>query len=230
MLLRTIFVLLLFAALAETVIAGAHALAETVLRRQAVAAVHAELAAAVAVARQAVASAVRAGGDPRHLAPVAPSPSATCAMASQNGCAVQATATVAFLPVVGPSPSPCAANTCTAYVQGNDDIAEGYVRAAIAVRALGADGTVLASRNGTATFRAFLVSPFAALAGGSDASLAALAGSSAGSDAGAVPNGTAPGSLIDVLYENRLTKQTMPGNVWRPEFQSQTAAPAAWLP
>lgn len=104
------------------------------------------------------------------------------------------------------------------------------MEAAIAVRAIGADGAVLASRSGSATFRAFLVSPFAALTGGSDASLAALAGSIGGSDAGAVPNSTAPGTLIDVLYENRLTKQTMPGNVWRPQFQSQTAAPAAWLP
>ena len=74
------------------------------------------------------------------------------------------------------------------------------------------------------------VAPYAALTGTLDDSLQALAPGGAGDDAGAVPNGTAPGTLIDVLYENQRTGAMMPANVWHAEIQRQAVTPSAWSP
>ena len=129
-----------------------------------------------------------------------------------------------------PSADACASGACTIYVQNNDAVDEGRVSATIAVQALAPNGAVLASRSQTVTFRTFRVAPYAALAGSLDGSLLRLAGAGDGDDGGAVPNGTAPGSLIDVVYENRTTKKTMPANVWRSQVQRSGTLPEAWSP
>ncbi|MBV8489431.1 MAG: hypothetical protein JO199_02795, partial [Candidatus Eremiobacteraeota bacterium] len=72
------------------------------------------------------------------------------------------------------------------------------------------------------------VAPYALLAGELDAS--AGTGALAGNDAGAVPNGTTPGTLIDVLYQNRTSGATLAGNVWRSAVQQDAGAPPAWSP
>ncbi|MBV8153940.1 MAG: hypothetical protein JO160_00285 [Candidatus Eremiobacteraeota bacterium] len=230
MLLRTVFVLMLLFALSETMVHGAHALAQVTLRRQASVAVHDALLRAVAAARTAVAGAIAAGGDPRDLVPVAPSPVPACAVTTPAGCVLTATAWIAFSPMPAPAASPCADDGCTVYQQGNDSVAEGRLQVSVAARATGPDGTVLATRSERVTFRTFRIAPYAALAGDLDGSLEALAPEGQGDDGGAVPNGTAPGTLIDVTYENRDTGASMPANVWQPNVQRPADAPPPWAP
>lgn len=230
MLLRSLFAIALFATLAETIVHGAHALAQQTLRRTAASAVQREFEAATSAARVAISAAIEAGGDPRDLTPVAPAPLATCVLASASGCALESSATVTFSSSPLPSASPCPSDGCTIYVQGNDEIEEGRVRASIAVRASATNGDVLAARDGQLAFRTLRVAPYAALAGTLDDSLQRLSGAGAGDDGGEVPQGTSPGSLIDVVYENRTTKKTMPANVWRSQVQRPGAAPEAWSP
>ena len=231
MLLRTLFVLLFFTALAETFVHGAHALAQAALRRQALVADRAEAATAVSLARDAVASAIASGHDPRDPQPVAPSPAPACVLASQTGCAMIATATIAFsTPPANATPTPCPSDDCTIYEQGNDAVGEGRVDAAILTQVLGADGAVLATRSWRAAFRTWRLAPYAALAGELDESVAAIAGAGPGDDGGAAPIGTAPGTLIDVLYENRVSGATMPANVWQSQVQRSVTAPPAWSP
>ena len=230
MLLRTMFVLVLFAALSETIVHGAHALAQTLLRQEAGVAVREQLAAATAQARESVAGAIEAGADPRNAVPAAPSPLATCAIATTAGCALDAQATIAFSAAGSASASPCPSDGCTVYEQDNDAVTEGRVVAEVTAQALTSSGAILASRDARLTFRTWRVAPYAALAGALDESLEALAPGGAADDGGAVPNGTAPGTLIDVLYENQRTGATMPANVWHPEIQRQAVIPPAWSP
>lgn len=229
MLLRTLFVLVLFAALSETIVHGAHAMAQTLLRREAAAAVRQELAAATAQSRASIAAAIAAGADPRDALPAAPSPSATCAIVTAAGCALQAKAAITFS-VASPSASACPSDGCTVYEQDNDAVTEGRVIADVRAQASSANGTILASRDARLTFRTWRVAPYAALTGTLDASLEAVAPAGAGDDGGAVPSGTAPGTLIDVLYENQRTGATIPANVWHAEIQRQAVTPSAWSP
>lgn len=229
MLLRTLFVLVLFAALSETIVHGAHALAQTLLRREAAVAVRQALAGATAQSRVSIADAIAAGADPRDAVPVAPSPSATCAIVTPTGCALQAKATVAFA-LASASASPCPSDGCTVYEQDNDAVTEGRVIADVSAQAASANGTILASRKARLTFRTWRVAPYAALTGTLDESLEALAPAGSGDDGGAVPSGTAPGTLIDVLYENQRTGATIPANVWHAETQRQAVTPSAWSP
>lgn len=229
MLLRTLFVLMLFAALSETIVHGAHALAQGLLRREAAVAVRQELAAATAQSRESIAAAIAGGADPRDVLPVAPSPAATCAIATAAGCALQAKATIAFS-LAAATASPCPGGGCTIYEQDNDAVMEGRVIADVTAEASSASGTILASRDARLTFRTWRVAPYAALTGTLDESLEALAPAGAGDDGGAVPNGTAPGTLIDVLYENQRTGATIPANVWHTEIQRQAVIPSAWSP
>ncbi len=230
MLLRTLFIVALFAVVAETIVHGVHALAQIALRRTAASAVQRQFESATTAAQRSLAAAIEAGGDPQNLTPVAPASAAICILAAANGCAVSGRATVSFTTAPLPSASPCASGACTIYVQDNDAVDEGRVRATIAAQAFAANGAVLASRSDAVTFRTFRVAPYAALAGSLDGSLLRLAGSGDGDDGGAVPNGTAPGSLIDVIYENRATKKSMPANVWRSQVQSSGAVREAWSP
>ena len=230
MLLRTFFSIIFLAALAETIVHGAHALAQGVLRHQAIVAVHAELSTGIDAAEKTVADAIKAGADPRTLAPIAPSPQPTCILATQQGCALLGEASIAFASAASASPSPCPSGACAAYVQGNDAVDEGRIDVTVAAQIVAADGTVLASRSDRATLRTMLVAPYAVIAGNGDASLASLARGGTGNDAGAVPNGAAPGTLIDVLYENQVTGASMPANVWQPQSQGSNAGAPSWSP
>lgn len=230
MLLRTLFVLVLFAALSETIVHGAHALAQTLLRREAALAVRQELAAATSAARESIAAAIAAGADPREAVPVAPAPSATCAISTATGCALEAKATIAFSAAAASTASPCPSDGCTVYEQDNDAVTEGRIAADVTAEAITGTGMIVASRNARLTFRTWRVAPYAALAGALDESLETLAPAGAGDDGGAVPSGTAPGTLIDVLYENQRTGAAMPANVWHAEIQRQAVTPPAWSP
>lgn len=230
MLLRTLFIIALFAVVAETIVHGVHAIAQIALRRSAASGLQRQFESATTAAQRSLALAIEAGGDPQNLAPTAPAPAATCILAAANGCAVDGRATISFTTSALPSATPCASGACTIYVQDNDAVDEGRVRATIAAQAMAANGAVLASRSETLTFRTFRVAPYAALAGSLDGSLLRLAGSGVGDDGGAAPNGTAPGSLIDVIYENRATKKSMPANVWRSQVERFSAVREAWSP
>jgi hypothetical protein len=228
-LLRTLFIMALFAVVAETIVHGVHALAQIELRRSAASGVAQQFQSATTSVQRSLAAAIEAGGDPQNLTPVVPALPATCIVANATGCALDGSATVTFA-AAQPSATPCADATCTIYIQDNDAVDEGRVTATIAAEAQAPNGAVLASRSQTVTFRTFRVAPYAALAGSLDGSLERLAGSGDGDDGGAVPNGTAPGSLIDVIYENRASKKSMPANVWHSQVQSFSAAPTAWSP
>jgi len=225
-----LFVLVLFAALSETIVHGAHALAQALLRREAALAVRQQLAASTSQARESIAAAIKAGADPRDVLPAAPSPSATCAISSSTGCAIEAKATVSFSMGGAASASPCPSDGCTIYEQGNDAVTEGRVIADVTAEAVSPGGAVLASRDTRLTFRTWRVAPYTALTGTLDQSIDGLAPGGAGDDGGAVPNGTAPGTLIDVLYENQRTGATTPANVWHAEIQRQAITTPAWSP
>ena len=225
MLLRTLFALLLFAALAETIVHGIHALAQVTLHRQALLAVHGEIASATTAARDALARAIAGGADPRSPDPSPLPPTTICRLHIGSVCALAGRATIAFSSP-GPAPSPCPSDACSVYEQENDSVAEGRIDATVVAQALSNDGDVLASRVHHVTFRTLRVAPYAAMAGEGDATSAA---SLAGDDAGAAPIGAAPGTLIDVLYENARTGATMPANVWHAQAEAQRAS-RRWKP
>lgn len=227
MLLRTIFVLVLLAALAESIVHGAHALAQVVVKRQALRAMHAQIATQIAVARVAVAQAIAAGGDPASPNPAVPSPVATCALTTASGCVLSSSASVAF-----PAQSAATAcdDSCTIYEQGNDAVGEGRIDAVIDASVTGLDGVLLASRSTRVSFRTMRLAPFAVLAGQADASFGAPVGDAAGDDGGAAPYGAAPGTFIDVLYQNRSSGATQPANVWHATAQQNAGNAPAWSP
>ena len=209
---------------------GAHALAQTFLRRQASFAVRAQIDASVAAARAAVANAIAAGADPQSPAPVVPAPVATCRLASGTGCAIEGRATIAFASSAPASPRPCASDACSIYEQGNDAVDEGRIGAVIEAQAVAGSGAILAARTATVTFRTTRIAPYAVVAGRADGTTDAVASAGSGDDGGAAPDGAAPGTLIDVLYENRATGATLPANVWRPLAERPGATPPAWSP
>lgn len=220
MLLRTLFILMLLAVLGETLLHAAHALAQASLRRQAALAARHELDAAMLAARTAAADAIVAGGDPRALTVTPPPSQSVCRLAGAGGsCALFGSSTIAFDPAPASTPSPCASGACTIYEQENDAVAEGRIGAMVTSQATAATGEVLATRTARVTFRTIAVAPYATIAGYDDAD-----------NEGAAPNGAAPGTLLDVLYENRLTGATLPGNVWRPQIERSGPLPPAWSP
>jgi hypothetical protein len=229
-LLRALFLLLAFATLTETIVAGAHALAGAMLKEQAATALRQQLDGSIVQAQAAVASAIAGGADPRSVQPSAPAASVTCALAAANGCAIETTATVSFATAPTTSPTPCPHGQCSIYNQGNDRIDEGRIAATIAARALAPNGTVLAERSGQAIFRTMRVAPYAVQAGALDESLAAFDGAGAGDDGGAVPTDGSPGTLIDVVYVDTRNGKSMPANVWRAQTQTQAATASAWRP
>jgi hypothetical protein len=230
MLLRMLFAVLMLATLAGTIVQGAYALARASLARQALLVAHDQIASSAALAQARLASAIAAGADPRIVAPVAPSPLATCVLASRTGCALEGEASISFSAVPAGTASPCPNGTCTAYLQANDRVDEGHIEATVTARTIAGGGTVLAARSATIVFRTFRSAPYAALAGGSDHSMLAPLAGGAGDDGGTVPSGTAPGSLIDVLYQNQLTGAVMPANVWQPAVQRATGSAPSWTP
>lgn len=109
-------------------------------------------------------------------------------------------------------------------------MSEGRVRARIDATISTASGTVVAARSAQVLFRTMLVPPYAAVVGQLDGSFGPLRDTGAGDDGGAVPNGTAPGSLVDVVFRNASTGATMPANVWQSEVQDPGATAHAWSP
>jgi hypothetical protein len=229
-LLRTLFALILLSALAESFVHGVHALAQAALHRQAGTAVRVELLSAATQARDAVARAIEAGGDPRHIVPVVPALAPVCRLRVRSRCAIEGVAQISFDSATGSSgsPVPCPSSACTIYLQGNDTVDEGRIVATIRAQALAPAGAVLATRSARIAFRTLRVEPFATLAGRQDASLPDV--TRPGDDGGAAPYGAAPGTLIDVRYENAVTGAGIPANVWRPQVQSDEAPPPPWLP
>lgn len=224
----------LLAALGETMVHAIHALAQAALRHQALIAVQAETISATTLARRAIARAISAGADPRTVEPEPPPPTSTCRLRGSHGCAIEGRATISFQPPVIESPEtppPCPSAACTVYEQENDAVSEGRVETTIAAQATAAGGALLAARVVRVTFRTLKIAPYAALSGGADATLAiAAAVPGPGDDGGAAPNGAAPGTLIDVLYENASTGATFPANVWRSQVQSRKPHPSPWSP
>jgi hypothetical protein len=229
-LLRSLFVLALVGVLAEVMVHGVHALAGSVLHRRAELIVHDEIVSATTAARTALVRAIEAGADPRALDPSPPPPSTDCRLYVRRGCALEGSARMSFSLPPAATPSPCPAGSCSVYEQENDAVEEGRVTVTIAAQAETVDGAVLAARSAELTFRTLRLPPYAALAGQADASSAPSGHTAAGDDAGAAPNGTAPGTLIDVLYENAVTGSTIPANVWHTQVQSPAATRPAWSP
>jgi len=224
LLIRTLFALAFFTVVAETLLHGVHALAQSAVRRQSLLAARAEIGAATEAARAAAVQAIVRGGDPRGLN-LAPLRTGGCRLLSGATCAIEGRATVTF---TMPAPAtPCPEAACTVYEQGNDHVDEGRLGASIVAQALGPEGAVLASRTQNVVFRTTRVSPYAALAGQSDAT--DIGSASPGDDAGAVPTGTAPGTLVDVIYRNAVTGAEIPANVWQAAAESRDGA-AAWRP
>lgn len=231
MLLRTLFLLTMLSALAETFVHGVHALAQATLRREAATAVRAELLSATTQARDAVARAIEAGGDPRKLVPVVPALAPVCRLRIRGRCAIEGVAKIAFDAAAAGSPGtpvPCPSSDCTIYLQANDAVAEGRIAATIRAQALAATGAVLAARTARVSFRTLRVEPFATLAGQQDVSMPGI--TVPGDDGGAAPYDAAPGTLIDVRYENAVTGASVPANVWRSQVQSEEAPPPPWFP
>lgn len=234
MLLRTLFVAILLTALAESIVHGVHALAQSALHRQALAAVHDEVLSGTTLARGAIARAIDEGADPRRVVPAMPSPSTQCRMHVEGACAIEGTARITFDSPAqggGSSPSPCPNDACAIYEQENDAVTEGRAAATIAAEALGPEGAVLAARTSRVTFRTMRVPPFAVPVGHADGSAADAGNALQAGDDGGFAGGTAgPGTLIDVIYRNAATGAAIPANVWRSQLQSGIPTSQPWSP
>ena len=150
MLLRTLFIVALFAVVAETIVHGAHALAQIALRRSAANGVQRQFESATTAARQSLAAAIEAGGDPQNLTSGRAGPGSNLRLAGRDGCARGRPRDdfVHRRPPCHPRRR-VASDACTIYVQDNDPVDEGRVRATIAAQALAPNGAVLASRSET---------------------------------------------------------------------------------
>jgi hypothetical protein len=227
-LLRTLFAIALLSALAETMLHAVDALAQSALRRQALLSLHDEVANATSAAHNAIAASIAAGADPRSPDPSPPAIQPTCSLRVRDSCAIEGVAVVRFTAATQATASPCPDDGCTVYRQEDDAVDEGRIDVTIAARARAHDGAVLASRDVRLTFRTLRVSPYAALTGQAD--VTAGVDERSGNDAGAAPMGAAPGTLIDVVYENAVTGAKIPANVWHAQTERKRGAPAAWKP
>ena len=226
MLLRAMFLLALISLLGETIVHGAGALAQSSLRFRALSAARTEIAAAISNEQASIAQAIASKTDPRSV-PL-PSPEPTCVFSDGANCSIQAQAQLS-LASAEPSatPSACPEASCTIYLQGNDNVAEGRLAVNVFANVTASDGTVLASRSATVTFRTFNTAPYATLAGSLDATLDDIARGENGDDGGAT-NGSA--TLVNVEYLNASDPSAtpIPGNVWRPQDQHPAAAANQW--
>jgi len=215
MLLRTMFLLVLIAALAETVVHGAAALARTSLEQTELSAMRAAFVAAVASAQDAAANRT------------APAPFATCYVASGTQCDVAVTATIASsTPSAQVTPSVCPHTNCTIYLQNNSAVAESRVAYHLVMTVRAGNGDVLASRATNVAFRTFAAPPYATLVGSLDGTLDAIANGGTGDDGG---NAGAAGTLINVEYvSSGASASPIPGNVWRSQDQHPASVVPAW--
>jgi hypothetical protein len=211
MLLRTMFLVALLAAIAETIVHGAASLAQVALRQR-----------AVDVARTAFVSGVHAAQTVAAQGGV-PAPLATCAYADANGCEIDVQTTFATpTPAAAPTPAACPGTACTVVMQANSSVNEGRVAYVISSVVSSANGAPLASRSGMVTFRTFASAPYASVVGSTDGTLNALMNGGTADDAGAT------NSLITVEYDPSIGGVSTPGNVWQPIVESPASAAPAW--
>lgn len=226
MLLRTMFLLALLSLIGETIVHGAGALARTTLHYRALGALRAQLISTVSLEQATIARAIAANQDPRSV-PV-PTPSAACVLSDATGCRLLAHAEIA-LPSAAPlaTPSACPGSDCTAYLQANDSVAEGRIPVTVSAKVTSMDGTVLATRNASVTFRTFNTAPYAVLAGSLDATLDDIARKQNDDDGGATSGAT---TLVNVEYVNAANPAAtpIPGNVWRPQDENPATTATTW--
>jgi hypothetical protein len=221
MLLRVLFLCAAVAVLGETMLQAAASLAIAALHQQGVAAARNEFGVAAGVAQSTLANAIAAGYTPAPL----PSLTPTCAVTTDGGCTLTANATLA---IATPSPSACPTSGCDFYLQGNDAVSESRTSVAIDVDVTDSEGEIVASRSGTVVFRSLRVPPYILSDGMLDATLDDTAGS-AGEIGGSVPSGTSAGTLIDVVYQNARSGETIPANVWN-GLGASAPLERAWTP
>ncbi len=221
MLLRTIFLLALLAALGETIVHGAASLAQAALRQRALDAARLAFVSGARAAQTSVAHSIAA--NPQTSTFAAPAPIATCAYADANGCEINVQTTFAMQPAApAASPLPCPGTACTIVLQSNSAVSEGRASFGIASVVSAASGATLASRSGVVAFRTFATPPYASIIGGTDATLDALINDGTGDDAGA------PNTLITVEYDPSGGGSSTAGNVWQPIIESPASAAPAW--
>lgn len=213
MLLRTMFVLALLAVLAETIVHGAASLAQAALRLRALDAARTGFISGVQAAQASLA---------QHLAPA---PIATCAFADAGGCEINVQTTVATAtPSSAPEATSCPGTPCTVVLQSNSAVSEARASFIVSSVVTGPSGATLATRSGTVAFRTFATPPYAAIIGGTDATLGALLEGGTADDAGA------PNTLITVKYQPSSGGAATAGNVWQPVLESPASAAPAWEP
>ena len=218
---RTCFLILLIACVADTIIHSTMALGSAALHRRALSAARVEIARDTASLQQSLV-----------LRNPIPQPLPTCVASDAGGCTLSATTQIALLQAPTPSAaqSACPQSDCTAYAQGNDLVAEGRIGAIISATIATSDGAIIARRAARVTFRTLSVPPYAALVGSVDETLDAISPNGAGDDGGSAPSGGGPGTLIDVLDRNASSGALTPANVWLPHTQSATRATPLWEP
>lgn len=211
MLLRTLFLIALLAAIGETIVHGAASLAQVALRQR-----------AADVARIAFIGGVRAAQTAAAQGGV-PAPVATCAYADADGCEINVQTTFATpTAVAAPTPAACPGTPCTVLMQANSSVSEGRAAYIISSIVRATNGAPLASRVAMVTFRTFATAPYASIAGSTDGTLDALMNGGTADDAGAT------NSLITVEYDLGSGGEATAGNVWRPVLESPPSAAPAW--
>ncbi len=211
MLLRSLFLVLFVAVLADAIVNAGAAAARAAYHRREMTALREGLASAVALAQQA------AAGE------VSPHPLSTCAYASNGGCTLRVDSDAAPSTAALPAATACPVASCTVLMQNNSAVSEGRSTFTISARVLAPNGDTLASRNATVAFRTFAQPPYATLVGSLDATLDAALTSGAGDDGGNVA-----GTLIHVRYSGPAGD--VPGDVWRPVEQRPAGNAQPWNP
>ncbi len=222
MLLRTLFLLALLGVLGETIAHGAAALAQAALRERAADAVRSAIASGTYSAQASIAQAIAA--DPQASAFAAPAPIATCAYGDASGCEIDVVTSFATPTAAPSSPASCPQADCTVMLQENSAVTEARASFVISSTASAASGAQLAARSQLVAYRTFATAPYAAIVGGTDASIDGLAAGGPGDDAGA------PNSLITVEYDASGTGAASAGNVWQPVVESSATSAPAWDP
>ncbi len=230
MLARAVVVIAFVGALATALLHTCALLARARVHHVAATAVAASFDAALASAQAGLAANIAAGGDPRGVGFVPPTPAPACASpGSEGACALTISVAFAATTVQGVATSgggDCVPQ-CARDLQGNDAVDEGRFALRIEARADGPTGTVFASRDRYAIFRTMRVAPYASLIGTRDVGGESIAvDSSEGDDAG-----TPALTTIDVRYVNAATGAKMEGNAWQTRsWSSSDASGTAWEP
>jgi hypothetical protein len=225
MLLRTLVLLAFIAALADTLLQGAAALARASLHERAVAASREGFISGLQRAQQWLAENMESQTAPSTVA--VPSPYATCTIAGDATCAMTVTTTISTpAPTVAPTSSTCPGTDCVVYLQNNAAIVESRFRVHVSSTVTGASGDVYATRDDDVTFRTYLAPPYASLAGSIDDTIGAVVPNGNGDDGGA-SSGTP--TLVNVEYvQPGSNASPLPGNVWQAQAQHSAPTAPAW--